>query len=84
MENIRGFTFSARVSGQFEHKMLQAARGIFDPLLHNVHIYTDHKAGKQAGMYVLPPTFFKVELNKILLPSLSFSLFIGHQVMGFL
>ena len=52
MRRIRGYSFSARVSSQFENEMLHKARGIFNRLLPDVHIYTDHKAGAQAGQYV--------------------------------
>ncbi|KAJ4826814.1 hypothetical protein Tsubulata_016034 [Turnera subulata] len=49
IKRIRGVTFSARVSSQFENTMIHAARGIFNHLLPDVHIFTDHKAGPQAG-----------------------------------
>ncbi|KAK2640840.1 hypothetical protein Ddye_022603 [Dipteronia dyeriana] len=49
VKRIRGVTFSARVSSQFENTMIHAARGIFNRLLPDVHIFTDHKAGTQAG-----------------------------------
>ncbi|KAJ4826601.1 hypothetical protein Tsubulata_038125 [Turnera subulata] len=49
VKRIRGVTFSARVSTQFENTMIHAARGIFNHLLPDVHIFTDHKAGPQAG-----------------------------------
>ncbi|KAG6396020.1 hypothetical protein SASPL_142158 [Salvia splendens] len=49
VRRIRGYSFSARVSSQFENEMLHKARGIFNRLLPDVHIYTDHKAGVQAG-----------------------------------
>lgn len=52
VKRIRGITFSTRVSVQFENTMLHAARGIFNRLLPDVHIFTDHKAGAQAGKYV--------------------------------
>lgn len=51
VKRIRGQTFSARVSAQFENTMLHAARGIFNNLLADVHIFTDHKAGREAGKY---------------------------------
>ncbi|KAL1538658.1 putative RNA 3'-terminal phosphate cyclase-like protein [Salvia divinorum] len=50
VRRIRGCTFSARVSSQFENKMLHNARGIFNSLLSDVHIDTDHKAGEGAGL----------------------------------
>lgn len=49
VKRIRGVTFSTRVSSQFEHAMIYSARGIFNRLLPDVHIATDHKAGPQAG-----------------------------------
>lgn len=53
VKRIRGVTFSTRVSSQFENTMIHAARGIFNRLLPDVHIFTDHKAGQQAGKYVI-------------------------------
>lgn len=53
VKRIRGVTFSARVSVQFENAMRHAARGIFNRLLPDVHIFTDHKAGALSGKYVL-------------------------------
>ncbi|KAF3522094.1 hypothetical protein F2Q69_00046260 [Brassica cretica] len=49
VKRIRGWTFSARVSSDFEHSMRFAARGIFNNLLPDVHIFNDHKSGPQAG-----------------------------------
>lgn len=49
VKRIRGVTFSARVSADFEHSMRFAARGIFNNLLADVHVFQDHKAGPQAG-----------------------------------
>ncbi|XP_019175956.1 PREDICTED: probable RNA 3'-terminal phosphate cyclase-like protein [Ipomoea nil] len=49
VKRIRGVSFSTRVSAQFENTMIHAARGILNPLLADVHIFTDHKAGVQAG-----------------------------------
>lgn len=49
VKRIRGVTFSARVSVQFENAMRHAARGIFNRLLPDVHIFTDHKAGALSG-----------------------------------
>ncbi|XP_047311107.1 probable RNA 3'-terminal phosphate cyclase-like protein [Impatiens glandulifera] len=49
VKRIRGTSFSARVSVQFENTMIHAARGIFNRLLPDVHIFTDHKAGAQSG-----------------------------------
>ncbi|BFG34522.1 hypothetical protein CerSpe_207960 [Prunus speciosa] len=49
VKRIRGVTFSTRVSVQFENTMVHAARGVFHPFLPDVHIFTDHRAGPQAG-----------------------------------
>ncbi|KAL6526012.1 hypothetical protein OROHE_015536 [Orobanche hederae] len=49
VKRIRGVTFSTKVSVQFENKMIHAARGIFNRLLPDVHIFTDHKAGPLSG-----------------------------------
>ncbi|ESQ37947.1 hypothetical protein EUTSA_v10029476mg [Eutrema salsugineum] len=49
VKKIRGVTFSARVSTDFEHSMRFTARGIFNNLLPDVHISQDHKAGPLAG-----------------------------------
>ncbi|THG21458.1 hypothetical protein TEA_001076 [Camellia sinensis var. sinensis] len=49
VKRIRGVTFSTRVSAQFGNTIIHAARGIFNRLLPDVHIFTDHKAGAQAG-----------------------------------
>lgn len=53
VKRIRGVSFSTRVSSQFENSMIHAARGIFNRLLPDVHIFTDHRAGPQAGKYGL-------------------------------
>lgn len=52
VKSIRGVTFSTRVSPQFENRMIHSARGIFNRLLPDVHIFTDHKSGPQAGRYI--------------------------------
>ncbi|CAI9109623.1 OLC1v1009474C1 [Oldenlandia corymbosa var. corymbosa] len=49
VKRIRGVTFSTRVSVQFENTMIHAARGIMNPMLADIHIFTDHKAGPLAG-----------------------------------
>ncbi|ESQ38703.1 hypothetical protein EUTSA_v10028736mg [Eutrema salsugineum] len=49
VKKIRGVTFSARVSTDFEHSMRFTARGIFNNLLPDVHISQDHRAGPLAG-----------------------------------
>lgn len=52
VRRIRGVTFSTRVSVQFENTMVHSARGIFNRLLPDVHIFTDHRTGPHAGKYV--------------------------------
>lgn len=49
VKRIRGETFSAKVSTDFEHSMRFAARGIFNNLLPDVHIFQNHNTGLQAG-----------------------------------
>ncbi|KAL2487693.1 putative RNA 3'-terminal phosphate cyclase-like protein [Forsythia ovata] len=49
VKRIRGISFSTRVSVQFENTMIHAARGVLNRLLPDVYIFTDHKAGPQAG-----------------------------------
>ncbi|KAJ4881762.1 putative RNA 3'-terminal phosphate cyclase-like protein [Raphanus sativus] len=49
VKRIRGWTFSARVSSDFEHSMRFTARGVFNNLLPDVHIFNDHKSGLHAG-----------------------------------
>lgn len=49
VKKIRGTTFSTRVSVQFENSMIKATRGIINPLVSDVHIFSDHRSGPQAG-----------------------------------
>lgn len=49
VKSIRGVTFSTRVSPQIENRMIYAARGVFNRLIPDVHIFTDHKTGPQSG-----------------------------------
>ncbi|KAK7362953.1 hypothetical protein VNO77_05078 [Canavalia gladiata] len=49
VKKIRGTTFSVRVSVQFENSMIKAARGIINPLISDVHIFSDHRTGPQTG-----------------------------------
>jgi RNA 3'-terminal phosphate cyclase len=51
VKKIRGVTFSTKVSSQFESSMIRAARGIINPLISDVHIFTDHRSGPPAGKY---------------------------------
>ncbi|KAL6011231.1 hypothetical protein ACLOJK_001676 [Asimina triloba] len=49
VKSIRGVSFSTRVSPQFENSMIHSARGIFNLLIPDVHVFSDHKSGAQAG-----------------------------------
>ncbi|CAA2967050.1 probable RNA 3 -terminal phosphate cyclase [Olea europaea subsp. europaea] len=49
VKRIRGISFSTRVSVRFERSIIDAARGILNRLLPDVYIFTDHRAGPQAG-----------------------------------
>ncbi|GAV68696.1 RTC domain-containing protein/RTC_insert domain-containing protein [Cephalotus follicularis] len=49
VKRIRGIAFSTKVSSQFENTMIHAARGIFNRLLPDVYIISDHKTAAQAG-----------------------------------
>lgn len=62
VKRIRGVSFSTRVSSQFEHAMITAARGVFNRLLSDVHIFTDHRTGPHAGKYA----FFLLSFFKVL------------------
>lgn len=49
VKRIRGVAFTERVSPQAANRMVDAARGVLNPLLPDVYIFTDHRAGKAAG-----------------------------------
>ncbi|KAH7655230.1 RNA 3'-terminal phosphate cyclase type 2 protein [Dioscorea alata] len=49
VKSIRGVTFSTRVSPQIGNRMVYAARGIFNRLIPDVHIFTDHRSGPSGG-----------------------------------
>ncbi|KAF5198199.1 RNA 3'-terminal phosphate cyclase-like protein [Thalictrum thalictroides] len=49
VKRIRGKTFSTRVHVECEKTMFYTARGIFNRLLPDVYIYSDHRTGPQAG-----------------------------------
>lgn len=53
VKRIRGVTFSTRVSVQLENTAIHSARGIFNRLLPDVHIFTDHRVGPHAGKYAM-------------------------------
>ncbi|RZC61842.1 hypothetical protein C5167_023599 [Papaver somniferum] len=52
-----------RVSSQFENTMIHAAHEIFNGLLPDVHIFTDHKVGDKAGKICY--SFFVLYARKI-------------------
>ncbi|KAM0951259.1 putative RNA 3'-terminal-phosphate cyclase (ATP) [Dioscorea sansibarensis] len=49
VKSIRGVTFSTRVSPQIGNRMVYAARGIFNRLIPDVHIFTDHRSSPLGG-----------------------------------
>lgn len=49
VKRIRGVAFTERVSPQAANRMVDAARGVLNPLLPDVYIFTDHRSGKAAG-----------------------------------
>eukprot|EP00246_Nothoceros_aenigmaticus_P007369 TRINITY_DN21114_c0_g1_i1.p1 TRINITY_DN21114_c0_g1~~TRINITY_DN21114_c0_g1_i1.p1 ORF type:complete len:340 (+),score=40.22 TRINITY_DN21114_c0_g1_i1:53-1021(+) len=49
VKRIRGVAYSTRVSPQMSNRMVDAARGIFNNLLPDVYIFTDHVSGQSAG-----------------------------------
>ncbi|XP_039146654.1 probable RNA 3'-terminal phosphate cyclase-like protein [Dioscorea cayenensis subsp. rotundata] len=49
VKSIRGVTFSTRVSPQIGNRIVYAARGIFNRLIPDVHIFTDHRSGPSGG-----------------------------------
>lgn len=51
VKSIRGVTFSTRVSPQIGNRIVYAARGIFNRLIPDVHIFTDHRSGPSGGKY---------------------------------
>jgi len=65
VKKIRGTTFSTRVSVQFENSMIKATRGIINPLVSDVHIFSDHRSGPQAGKY---DSFHSVEFVEYGIP----------------
>lgn len=57
VKSIRGVTFTTKISPDFEKRMRYAARGIFNRLIPDVHIFTDHKSGPAAGRYIFGSIF---------------------------
>ena len=42
MKRIRGVAFATRVSPQMCNRLVDGARGVLNPLLSDVYIFTDH------------------------------------------
>ncbi|KAJ6795636.1 putative RNA 3'-terminal phosphate cyclase-like protein [Iris pallida] len=49
VKRIRGVTFTTKVSPEFDHRMMYAARGLLNPFLPDVRIEKDHRSGPSAG-----------------------------------
>lgn len=49
IKRIRGVAYSTRVSPQNSNRMVDASRGVFNALLPDVYIFTDHASGAQGG-----------------------------------
>ncbi|KAL2608578.1 hypothetical protein R1flu_027151 [Riccia fluitans] len=49
VKRIRGVAYSTRVSPQMANRMIDSARGIFNRLLPDVYIFTDHYTGHESG-----------------------------------
>ncbi len=49
VKRIRGTAFTERVSPGAANRMVDSARGILNSLLPDVYIFTDHRAGRDAG-----------------------------------
>ncbi|KAG0566996.1 hypothetical protein M758_7G096900 [Ceratodon purpureus] len=49
VKRVRGVAYSARVSPQMSNRMVDAARGVLNPFLPDVYVFTDHASGVEAG-----------------------------------
>lgn len=49
IKRIRGVAYSTRVSPQTSNRIVDASRGIFNKLLPDVYIYSDHYKGAESG-----------------------------------
>jgi RNA 3'-terminal phosphate cyclase-like protein len=52
VKRVRGTAYSTRVSPQMANRMIDSVRGVFNKLLPDVYIFTDHYTGHEAGKYV--------------------------------
>ncbi|KAJ1680420.1 hypothetical protein EV182_000075 [Spiromyces aspiralis] len=50
IKRIRGISFSTRVSPQTANRMVESARGVLNPLIPDIYIYTDVYKGADAGL----------------------------------
>mmetsp|Transcript_26188 Transcript_26188/g.36162 ORF Transcript_26188/g.36162 Transcript_26188/m.36162 type:complete len:361 (+) Transcript_26188:211-1293(+) len=50
VKRVRGVAYSTRCSPQTANRMVDACREVFNPLLPDVYIFTDHAAGAQAAL----------------------------------
>ena len=49
VKRVRGVAYSARVSPQISNRMVDAVRGVLNPFLPDVYVFTDHSSGLEAG-----------------------------------
>jgi RNA 3'-terminal phosphate cyclase-like protein len=49
VKRIRGVAYAARISPQMANRMVSSARGVFNKLLADVYINTDHARGHECG-----------------------------------
>lgn len=49
VKRVRGVAFSARVPPQTAARVVDGARGVLNPLLADVYVFTDHASGPAAG-----------------------------------
>jgi RNA 3'-terminal phosphate cyclase-like protein len=49
VKRVRGTAFTERVSPGAANRLVDAARGVLNALLPDVYVFTDHRAGKDAG-----------------------------------
>lgn len=49
VKRVRGVAYSARVSPQMSNRMVDSARGVLNPFLPDVYVFTDHSSGQEAG-----------------------------------
>eukprot|EP00947_MAST-08B_sp_MAST-8B-sp1_P004605 g4605.t1 len=49
VKRVRGVAYATRVSPQTSNRMVEAARGVLNAFLPDVHIFTDHYKGTESG-----------------------------------